>query len=163
MRTTQGQGRGALLVLRCLASGAQMTKTTTKNQNSAFTLVEIIVVLITIGVITALAIPKYTTTVERFRAKEGEQILMSALGSQKRFFIENRSYMMNPQNLDIDTPSTYFSSVAIDSTAVSPGYPLAAINRLQDTVTLYRLRIFANAQIRCDTDGGTGLCSKIGY
>lgn len=140
-----------------------MKKTTTKSRDSAFTLVEIIIVLVTIGVIAGMAIPKYQRTVERFRAKEGEQILLSALGSQKRFHIDHGNYMTDTdtQNFDIDTPSTYFNTVTITTSDVNDGF-LASITR-GGTSPVYQLKIYTNAQIICTNDSPAGFCGKIGY
>ncbi len=58
----------------------------------AFTLLELIIVIIIIGVLASLAIPRMTAVVERARIVEGVGFLMSM-----RSFME-RCYLMNNQN-----------------------------------------------------------------
>lgn len=56
------------------------------NRNSAFTLTEVVAVIIIIGVLANLALPRYHIFVERMRAAEGMQILTALLGAQNAFF-----------------------------------------------------------------------------
>ena len=52
--------------------------------NRAFTLAELIAVMVIIAVIAAIAYPRYMVTVEKMRAKEAEQNLTALLSAQKR-------------------------------------------------------------------------------
>ena len=61
--------------------------------NRGFTLMEILVVLIILGVLAGLAIPVYITQVERTRAAEGIQMLEATRGSMLRFFAANGTYV----------------------------------------------------------------------
>lgn len=131
--------------------GSQMTR----KRRAAFTLAEMIVVLIILSVIAAVALPQYNATVEKFRAAEGEQILLAIFGAQKRFAMDNGgSYAGALSQLDIEfRPSSNFGSPAVSSTS-----PIAQITRTGS----YTLQLSDTGAITC-TGGASGLCARLGY
>ena len=63
-----------------------------QTNTSGFTLMELIVVIIIIGVLASLAIPHYNQMAERFQANEAVQNLIALLAAQNRYNLENGSY-----------------------------------------------------------------------
>ena len=119
-----------------------------------FTLVEIIVALIIIAAFCGLALPRYYLMVEKMRAKEGENLLLSMYASQKRYELDTGNFAVNLDNLDIDLrPSEYFESFAVSAD------PLAQIDRIGG---LYRLKIDGSATISCSNDINNW-CARLGY
>lgn len=100
----------------------------------AFTLAELTVVAVVLGVLSMIAIPRLGNTVERMRAEEGKQILMAVYAAQKRYWQEHgQTYTDDFDNLDIDMrPSTNFENIQLDAS----GFPLAQIDRANGTYTL---------------------------
>ncbi len=65
-----------------------------------FTLLEVLIVLIVLGVIAGLAIPVYTAQVEKSRKVEALQVLGAIRASEVRYFSEKGSY--SATGLDFD-------------------------------------------------------------
>jgi prepilin-type N-terminal cleavage/methylation domain-containing protein len=121
----------------------------------AFTLLEIIIVLIVLGAVAALALPRYDTTVEKLRSKEGANLLPAVLAAQKRYQLDNGTLATDISQLDITFPAIeYFNTPQIVVTGGG-----ATIQRNGAAPKNYTLQITANGVISC-----TGsLCSKLGY
>lgn len=75
--------------------------------NKGFTLVELLVVVLIIGVLSAIALPQYTTAVERSRSVEALSLLSSISDSAQRYYIQHGVWPEAAQweVLDIDVPS----------------------------------------------------------
>ncbi len=126
-----------------------------------FTLMEIMVVLIIMGVLASVALPSYSIHIERVRSSEGVQSLTALLAAQKRYQLENSAYSASLTNLDIDiAASTNFNvpTVANNSAAV------ASIVRNSGTVP-YTLSINDTGTVACTCGACTpaNLCTQIGY
>jgi len=86
-----------------------------KVDQRGFTLMELIVVVIIIGVLSSIAMPMYENMVERSRVSEAVVTLKAILESQKRYAMEWDEYIINPDdwgdNLDmnITNPGRYFT------------------------------------------------------
>jgi len=122
---------------------------------SGFTLIEIIVVIIIIGVIAGVGLPKFFGTFERTKVAEGKQILLSLLNAQKIHYLENAShYAADITDLDIEIPSSLnFDTIIVadDPSAV------AKINR----PSLYTLFIKEDGTFTC-TNIAAGACTNAG-
>ena len=119
-----------------------------------FSLIEIIVVLIIIGVLGGLVYPTYTNTIERTRTGEALEILGSMRRAQEAYSLEFGTYATNPALLDVTmTTPTYFDAPTIGGTASAP---FLLINRTGDG---YRLNMTIAGTVTC-----TGVdCTRIGY
>jgi len=102
------------------------------NKNSGFTIVELVVVLVIIGILSGLAIPQYIKTVERSRQSEALTNLAAIRGAQMRYYLENANYTNNFGSLDIDNRSigTYFNY-----TPLNPGASSGIVARATRTGT----------------------------
>ncbi len=136
--------------------------------NNGFNLMELIIAGVILGVLAGLAMPRFNTVVERFRAKEGDTALRDVYGSQKRYFIENSSYYQNGADpddlsgLDITAPILHaFDNLEPKNLANFYGFTvLATIDRTDNT---YKLAIETDGQIVCACDDTSPICPKIGY
>ncbi len=61
-----------------------------------FTLMELILTVIIIGILVSIAIPTYLTTVERARAREAKATLMSMHAAEQTYAAERRDYIDLP-------------------------------------------------------------------
>jgi len=94
---TEGQGS-----MRYSVARAQARK--------AFTLVELAVVIVIIGVLAAFGVPRFLKSVERSKAAEAFGYLAAVRSAQERYNAQNRTYAANVSDLDIViTQPTYFS------------------------------------------------------
>jgi len=128
-----------------------------------FTLLELTVVVVIIGVLAALAIPQYMVTVERSRSAEGLLILDAVRQSQFRYYAQWGGYTDIENKLDYHIATTRF----FDEPCAGPSFWLAVVVR-NDSVQGgfcgdYRLRISKNGDIECCTNETNNICSRMGY
>ena len=90
-----------------------------KNNRKGFTLVELAVVVVIIGVLAAFAVPRFLASVERSKAAEAFNFLASVQAAQERFHARQGTYGDEMTDLDIKlTVPKYFSvgTIAAGST-----------------------------------------------
>lgn len=120
-----------------------------------FTLIEIIIVVVIIGILASIALPRLVGPHEKVISSEGQQILITLLGAQKRYQLENNNnYAGDIDDLDVTIPASKFFDPpeAIDGT----GGNVASIERNDAS---YELTIKTDGIITC-ASGGTG-CATI--
>ena len=133
-----------------------------------FTLLELMIVVIVIGILASIAIPQYVHTIERARGAEALVNLGSIRGSMQRYWIDQLarigrgSYMgaslaAGLNQLDIDDPNDgtawrYFDYSLISSDAT---HFIATATRLSKKTPkgTFPGPIVANATVRIDQDG----------
>ena len=78
-----------------------------------FSLIEVIVVIVVIGIMLAVALPKYNRVVEKSRQAEALTNLAAIRGAQMRYYAENGEWASDFNKLDVEDPSDdidgYFS------------------------------------------------------
>jgi type IV pilus assembly protein PilA len=97
-----------------------------------FTLVELAVVIVIIGVLAAFGVPRFLKSVERSKAAEAFAYLSAVRASQERFHAQNGTYATNLTNLDIMNSTPKYFSVG----SVQPG----STGSLQDSWSLTMTR-----------------------
>ena len=99
-----------------------------------FTLLELLIVVIIIGILASLAIPRFFRAVERARWSEAKHNIGVLRGSQIRYKAEHGVYTATIGNVDVElTTGKYFTfAVANDADAVAT----ATRNGTEDTFTL---------------------------
>ena len=126
--------------------------------NRGYTLTEIMVVMIILGVVVSLALPRYATSVERTKAAEGVQILEALHHAQQIYFLEhNHTYATDPAALDI----AISLSQNFDAPTVSNPNNGGAIASIQRTNGTYTLTIDTNGTVGCV--GSADPCHQAGY
>jgi prepilin-type N-terminal cleavage/methylation domain-containing protein len=90
-----------------------------------FTLVELAVVIVIIGVLAAFGVPKFLASVEKSKATEAFNYLSSVQAAQERFLAQNGIYATAVSQLDIILPTMkYFTpDAAIVAAQNSAGAP----------------------------------------
>lgn len=129
-----------------------------------FTLLELIIVVIIIGILVSLAIPKFTGTVEKAKCAEALGVMDALKGAQMRYKAENGSYTSNclVASTDLDTSYTvpqYFTATGAVCNGVAG---TIAMTRQDDGYTL-TLNIDTNV-ISCAPGTSTSItCAAAGY
>ena len=102
-----------------------------------FTLVELAVVVVIIGVLAAFAVPRFLASVERSKAAEAFNYLSAVQSAQERYHARQGTYATNLTNLDIKfTAPKYYTVGTV--TAGSTG-------SLEDSWTMTLTRSGASA------------------
>ena len=73
--------------------------------NKAFTLIEILVVVLIIGILAAIAIVSYNNAVKNAEFAKTINISNDIAAAQERYFMANSTFTMNMDDLDIDLPA----------------------------------------------------------
>ncbi len=97
-----------------------------------FTLVELAVVIVIIGVLAAFGVPRFLKSVERSKAAEAFSYLSAVRSSQERYLAQYGQYSSDISLLDIQYPTPAYFSVG-------------TVNATQNTWTLTLTRTGASA------------------
>jgi len=107
------------------------------NRRQGFTLVELAVVIVIIGVLAAFGVPRFLKSVERSKAGEAVSYLSAVRSSQERYQSQNGTYASDLTTLDLVMANPKYFTV---------GTPAAGgTGSLQDSWTLTLTRAGASA------------------
>jgi type IV pilus assembly protein PilE len=127
-------------------------------KRAGFTLLEIMVAMIIMGMLITIALPKYGQVLERSRQAEAVTLLGALRGSQLRYYVDNNNtYTSVITNLDIDLGTTKFFTYP----SVPPSDTLLATasrNGVQQTAGTsgYQFSINRNGVIVCSSGDCAG-------
>lgn len=130
----------------------------------AFTLLELIIVVIIMGILISIAIPTFRVSIEKARTAEAISILGNIRLAQTRYFTSYGAYTWEPAKLDITVSSSrffYFAPLPCDS---SPGMTcaFASAERISNPEDWqYTLYITKDGDIYCDDLDGP-YCVRLG-
>ena len=78
-----------------------------KINNKAFTLVELLVVVLIIGILAAIAVPQYQKAVRKANYTKAKDLVNSINMAQESYYLANGSYANSFDDLDIVVPSDF--------------------------------------------------------
>ena len=99
-----------------------------KKRKTGFTLIELVVVLVIIGILSIIAVPMYRGYVGRAMAAEGRALLGAVAASEKIYFAEYGQFLAvgltgHDAELDVDsTMNTYFRQYQVALTNANVGF-----------------------------------------
>jgi prepilin-type N-terminal cleavage/methylation domain-containing protein len=124
-------------------------------QEKGFTLLELIVVLIILGILATLGFTQYTRMVERGRTAEAKVILGTLRRAQFAYFFEYGAYGAAVSNLVVDVPTvcvtTHFFTYASDGTT-SAATRCTGSGKTPNTTTAYSITL-SHAGVFAGTSG----------
>jgi len=128
-----------------------------------FTLLEIIVVVVVIGILASLTIPQYMVAVERTKSSEGVTLLDAVRGAQLRYYQTWGDYTAIPALLDYHIESPKFFNDPIPGNHLGGYIVIITRNTVQSGFCgSYRLGIRPNGEIGC-AGGDNDICNRMGY
>ena len=124
-----------------------------------FTLMELIIVVVIIGILAMVGLPQFFRVAERGRAAEGIALLGSIRNAQLRFAAERGATTANVGDLDINVPAAaqlrFFGAPVLTAGVNPETQPASVIATVQRTATQnqagnnYTLSIQANGVFQC--------------
>jgi prepilin-type N-terminal cleavage/methylation domain-containing protein len=132
----------------------------------AFTLLEIIIVVVIIGVLAAMAFPSYQIQMLKVKNQEAVRILTVLWEAQKDYYRDNGVYTANMADLAIDIPSPKNFQAAVlnnnPSIMVTCGSSQNYLASIQDNASTYTLYALTDGRIVCTPCPGS-VCQKMGF
>ena len=95
-----------------------MQNTLRNRGRKGFTLVELAVVIIIIGVLAAFGVPRFLDSVERSKAAEAFNYLAAVRAAQERFQVRQGTYSDDVADLDIQMPDPKYFAVGTPAAGV---------------------------------------------
>jgi prepilin-type N-terminal cleavage/methylation domain-containing protein len=99
-----------------------------RNKQAGFTLVELAIVIVIIGVLAAFGVPRFRDSVERSKAAEAFSYLSSVRAAQERYHGRSGTYADKVTKLDIQLPAPkYFAvedAIAPNGASLEKGWTL---------------------------------------
>lgn len=95
-----------------------------------FTLIEMMVVVAIIGILTAVALPRYQEYVLRSRRVEAQAVLTDIVAKQQQYLVSQRSYTTSVTDLGVTVPTNvsdhYTVSITVDGSVTPPTFSVSA-------------------------------------
>lgn len=99
-------------------------------RSGGFTLIELIIVAVIVGILAAVAIPSYRTHILKANRAAAESFIMNVANKQEQYMLDARSYATTLAALGMTTPTevaqNYGNPVITVSAGPPPGYTIRA-------------------------------------
>lgn len=107
------------------------------HSNKGFTLIEVMIVIVVVGILAAIAYPSYDESVKRANRSEGQALLNDAAARQERFYAQNYKYTTTISDLYGGSATTKSSetgkyNLSLSSPGGDGGYTLTANAQFTD-------------------------------
>ncbi|MES2042017.1 MAG: type IV pilin protein [Pseudomonadota bacterium] len=129
-----------------------------KKSEAGFTLIEMLIVVVILGILAAISIPAYTDNVRRSRRADARSVLMQNSQFMQSFFTVNDRYDKMRDNTAVALPMLVSP---VGSSGATVDYDISFA--VAPTATTYSVRAVPKAGGRMATDGcGTYVINEVG-
>ena len=124
-----------------------------KMKNRAFTLMEMLIVVLVICVLASIAIPKYTRILENHKTEEAEEILSAVRTEQEARCVTGKNYLKEEQRKDL---------VALSNSEISRNYQYNLLPKAIEAVrpNKYTLKMWYKTGELCCIGEGCSILNK---
>ena len=129
-----------------------------KRERKAFTLSELLIVVVVIAALSAVALPQYKKVLESRKIGEAESVLTSVRNEQERRCAVGKAYAKNLDTLSDLVPDTATKNFDYKIS----GDSMLAQSKGSFNYTL-KVAAFRDGRICCENGGGSSDCSKFNY
>jgi prepilin-type N-terminal cleavage/methylation domain-containing protein len=98
---------------------------------SGFTLIELLVVIVVIGILAAIAVPRYSNAREKSKASVLISDLRNLATAEEGYFYERRSYAIDPDSLKFSASTSVVVTIL---EATNTGWSATAVQPTQTAV-----------------------------
>lgn len=134
-------------------------------RKQGFTLLELLIVVIIIGVMISIGLPQYFRAVERGRSSEALTVVGVLRGSQVRYYAEHGKYTTSVDELDADYSDLKFFNMPTAANDTSGSTYIASAQRNTNSYPFtggqYTVRMKKTGDVKCT--GNANLCTKLGF
>lgn len=78
-----------------------------KRSNQGFTLIELMIVVVIVGILAALAVPRFMRAATKSKQSEAREILKQVYTMERAYFIEHETYILNGVTASSANPLAY--------------------------------------------------------
>lgn len=100
------------------------------NKNRGFSLMELMIAVVIVGILAAIALPSYQNSVRKGRRANAQSYMMALSQKEQQYFLDRRSYttVKGAGGLDMDVPSDVAQhyAVEIELSGPPPGFTITA-------------------------------------
>ena len=76
-----------------------MNRQVTRDRSRGFTLVELLIALMIVGILSSIAVPSFTDYVTNSRRMQAKQFMMDLASRQEQFLLDNKTYAQSTKDL----------------------------------------------------------------
>jgi type IV pilus assembly protein PilE len=114
-------------------AGADPNRRQARETQSAFTLIEVMIVVVVIGILAAIAYPMYTDQLVKANRSAAQSFMLDVASRQERYLLDARGYTdtLGTGGLNLSVPADVAKAYAIelvaDNDATPPVYTVVAV------------------------------------
>lgn len=97
-----------------------------KKRIRGFSLLELMITIAIVGILTMVALPSYTTYIERSRRGDGMDLLLRVAAAQQMYHLTNRTYAAAMTDLNADVLSEDAHYIAVVTAANNRAFTIEA-------------------------------------
>lgn len=99
------------------------------DKQSGFSLLELMIVVVIVGILAAIAYPTYQSYIVRGNRAAAQAFMMDVANRQKQYFLDKRSYAADLATLNVTAPpevSRHYGTISIAVSSPPPAFTITA-------------------------------------